>query len=76
MEVERGRLSYMAACRSLGRFVMGFQAGFEQFFFFFFFQRRPVLTRSPSRLVSAWFVEAQAEWDAAADCLALRISPN
>ena len=36
----------------------------------------PVLTRSPSRLVCDWCVETQAEWDAAADCLALRISPN
>ena len=33
MEVERGRLSYVAACRSLGRFLRGFQAGIEQVFF-------------------------------------------
>ena len=36
----------------------------------------PVLTRSPSRLGCFWCVETQAEWDAAVDSLASRISPN
>ena len=39
-------------------------------------RRYPLFTRSPSILICVWCVEAQAEWDAAADCLALRISPN
>ena len=36
----------------------------------------PVLTLSPTSLICVWCVETQAEWDAAADCLALRISQN
>ena len=36
----------------------------------------PLLTRSPSRVVCIWCLDNRAEWDAAADCLALRISPN
>ena len=30
VEVERGRFSYVAACRSLGRFLRGVHAGIEQ----------------------------------------------
>ena len=36
-------------------------------------QRFQVSTRSPSRVVCVWCLEASAEWDAAADGLALRI---
>jgi len=39
-------------------------------------RRFPVLIQSPSILVCVSRVETQAEWDAAADCLALRFSPN
>jgi hypothetical protein len=33
----------------------------------------PVLTRSPSKAARVWRVETGADWDAAMDCLALRI---
>ena len=36
VEVERGRLSYVAACRSLRRFLRGVQAGIETFLLLFF----------------------------------------
>ena len=39
-------------------------------------RRFPVLTQPQSRLIYVWCVETQAEWDAAAGCLALRFSPN
>ena len=39
-------------------------------------QRFPVLTQSPSRAMVVWCLDNRAEWHVAADCLALRISPN
>ena len=33
VEVEKGRFSYVAVCRSLGSFLRGVQAGIEQVFF-------------------------------------------
>ena len=33
----------------------------------------PLLTRSPWRVMCVWWVETGAEWDEAADCLALLI---